>query len=303
MPLCSAVTFEMVNDLATVARSKQVSIRFRLDAHEQGIVRRTLCFSVDQSSIHLKQWHATVPPVRVWNVFLNKKRSLFTGAGEFCVELSFAIKTALAQASFSVSCLIMRTDGTMQPFMQLLRLSGGDGVNRMDSGSLPGMTRSDDKEERFLSFPTKNFDDDQLIESLGTVWLKCKSWLYALVTLTSVWWSLMCMCLLVTCIWLRKRFVFARRFMPSFGLWEREFVSSAVFLAGCFVCGLLVLLGWHVISFSLLSGWCLMGMGYAFATPPDQEIFLGRLKKMIGLCLGMTVLPLMLKAYLIYLGF
>ena len=101
---------------------------------------------------------------------------------------------------------------------------------------------------------------------------------------------------------LKRRYLWLRFVVPLSGAWERE-VRRGLFFVG--LLGLVRMSAWWLpVSVSLYAAAALCGGGmcYLSLTPPFEETFLGRLKGLIGFVLGMLILPLLAKAWLLHLG-
>lgn len=300
-----AGSFTITTDASSIIEHKKIVIAYTRDIAEQGILSTSLCFTIDQPSVCLKRWKSSQRSHRVWNMFAQKKRSLFTG-GQFTLECDFEenadsalLISSLHTATVSLSCLIMGEDGALHPYTQVMRVGEQHDVCVQEPLPEPEIEQIvPGKTHRIVSL-----DDSALIESFGATWYRMQAFVMSFLTVSHAFWGVIVLSILVALAWLRRRFRFVQRIIPSLGRWERECIGGIVFLSGCCVIGCIALCGAYIVSLLLFSVWCLIGMGYAFATPPDNEIFLGRLKKLVGFCLGVSVLPLAFKALLVYHGF
>lgn len=301
-----AVSVIVLNDGADVASSKKILLKFVLDEHEQGILKTTLQFSVDQGDVRLVSWNALSQPTDFFSSPLKKTQRVFSESFTGCLayETNFSDVSAcmrlLGQTKVYVSCFIVRKNGKTKPFNTMLSISQGQVMEKEEVID----THGDDQPYQLPSFlPVPDLAQDfEPIEQLGSLWTSfCNRITKALFGNTFFWWYSLILLLFVAYM-LKRRFVWLCMIAPLQGMWEREFVVLLGFVVmNGLLYGAHYVIGMPYVLYacSALYG---LGMMYVLLSSTQEALFLGRLKSLIGLVLGSMMLPVMLKAYLMQHG-
>lgn len=295
-----------VNDLIT---HKKIVLNFNKKNDEIGIIKNSLQFSVDNPSISLVSWHYDAQPVQTFLSIFKKYQKLYTSSFAGWIACDCRNTNAITDSSLYISCLIVAHDGRIVPFTTRLRMGkkllcdrdvtctgGYDHALTVSAVSIPtdgqiSVPATPDLTQDFLQF-----------EQLGGKW----TWLCGMIkscAYASFWWvigGLLLSSLILIVVLCRRR-----RYSKSsiiWLLWRAKSLYLVIFIA---VAYMLVWLHYVASSAKILyalSTLCCIGMLYAYIAPPHDETLIGRIKTIIGFALGMLIIPLALKAYLMQCG-
>ena len=292
------------------ALGKNIQVAFALSSQELGFLKHTLQFSVDRDDMVLTAWNSAMQAQDVFVPAFKKSIKVVTQSSQGVLLFDSGAKSGeqrfacLQQASLTVSCLVVRKDGSIKPFLTVIPLRKQGRARKPREGSALAVSQIESGEIKTIpGIEVPNFDKDfEFINQLHVLWLRLSDFcMDVLQRMSSVWWMLG-MLVLFALLTLRGRYRFLRFVVPVRGWWALE---TKVALLFCLSLGVLYGVRGlfdHAYVFYALAGLSCIGMLYAFTTPPYHETFLGRLKNLVGFFLGVAVLPLLLKAYLMQHG-
>jgi hypothetical protein len=313
---CHALNIVLSSEADDIVLNKKIWLRFNFGPQDYGIIKNSLQFSINNGNVALLSWHPLVAPVRVFSQAFKKNRRMFTDS--FTGWLAFEgapdvvrRKILLADANVCVSCLVENKDGHVVPYNVMLSLI-------KNTTEIPCahhekvMVALNDRTHNGSDLPIQpiitwasvtNLESDyEPIDKLSGSWQRLMDWFKAPVQWHLLWWLNVCAAFLFLILLLSRRYRLLRFVVPVGGLWAKELRNVCVFILVTSLCIWLYTRFHSAYMLYGLSGLCCGGMFYAFVTPPYDDVFLGRLKSLVGFILGVLVIPLALKAYLLQYG-
>lgn len=310
------LALHVINDPLDMAINKKICLSITCAPEELGIYRHALSFSVDSAAIKLLSWQAHNPAISSYSNAFKKTKKIFSGpllldvfsqTASDVLEQSSAL---FAKAHIHVSGLVAYHNGKVAPFNLIAPLKSTQQLGELALAT-PDRPLVDPvslfSQESVAGGPAlmsvPDFDKElDFIERLGALWRRLVDDVMQAAT-----WSLLFVSLLISsAFWLlliaKRRYYWMRYVLPFSIAWEREFRRLTIFLlAGALLYGLSFILALYSILalFALL---CFCAMCYAYLFPQKETSFLHRFKALIGFILGILVMPLLVKAYLMYCG-
>jgi hypothetical protein len=316
-PTGHAVAIEVTNDPATMVTSKNIWMLVKLSDQEQGIFKQGLCFSVDDPSICLSSWRSSLNPTLVYNQAFHRTGRMFLPGSALSIHLNDKALRAdqlgacLAQSHVYVHGLVALKSGKVKPFSVKVPLGHSWWPETAQTTATVAMNVP-----QAVNCPTVQatikppslkpvadvLQELTVVDSLVRLWVGLTGLVHHMLALALFWhWYA-----IVIGIWallaLKRRYHWLRFIVPLSGSWEREVRRGLLFVG---LLGVVRMSAWWLpVHFCLYAAAVLCGGGmcYASLTPPFEETFLGRLKGLIGFVLGMLILPLLAKAWLLQMG-
>jgi hypothetical protein len=311
-----ALRVEIINSHADILAARKVCLRLLFDPDDQAVYKDTIRFSVDTTQLTLLRWMTSQQHVLQYipSFKCNKKAYIESVHCEIFIDISKAC-LSLDGIFLYVACIILKKDGRNVPVNTCVALGMCDQELSLDtvrvtsweqlhnnfiaSNDYSGvLIHNNSGSVRKTGVPVNLLkEENKTLDELLTLWRRALASFRA-VTHTS-WYLhgyLFLLCLLLL-LYLKKRFYFLRYVIWIYGAWEKELRRFLLFL-------------WMSLTIGLFSLWIpeyiVLGMLAVFFVPltfyyisAGQETFLGRLKSLIGFILGASIIPLLVKAFLI----
>ncbi len=304
-----ALDVQVAHELIDMTVNKKISLQLTLAHDERGIYKHACSFSIDNPNIKLLSWHATTPSERVYSPAFKKTKKMFVGSCMINVmsdvpgDLQEQYRTLFADTNVHFAGLIAYNDGKVRPFNIVLPLNHDKHEIKTTSSYKKPDQISDNNNKQPEFLPTPDFEKEMVfITMLGDLWARLIAWIECHIS----WWLLIKLYFVLLFIWLlliaKHRYRWVRYIMPLSGAWEKEIGRLLIFsFIGIGLYALNHFLPTYRILY-LLAMLCFCMMCYAYVFPKKETSFLERLKGLIGFGLGVMVLPLLVKAYLLYCG-
>jgi len=309
-----ALSVEITNDFDDMVLSKKIWVRLSFDEKVRGVVKNSLQFSVDHMPMRLISWHPLPHAVKVFSESFKRTKALFTDS--FTGWLSFScdekniekLKNDLSDVHLYLSCFIMSKKGTVQPWTAHVPLIKCFGIQHRVLNCAHTVQPVVPIAESHLLYETTHYNlgggadmakDFEPVEGLQRVWCLIVGWLKSGPVCTFFFWLFVF--LAVLCI-----ILVALRWRQSVQLYDELLRDITIFSGFAASNGFLLLLAYSLRNYVALYAAACMCVGaavYALTTPPFEDQFWGRLKDLIGITLGIVVLPLIVQATLWRAGF
>jgi len=301
-----ALELQIANDLLDMMIAKNIGLRLKCTGNEEGIIKRGLCFSVDNPKIVLTSWKASLRPIMVFNERFKKSKKTFLSVANFYVLFQIDVdrveymKKYLMEANIYVSGFVVHKNGCVKPFnlmtplVPALKLSVAAQPLKQDQILVEGAI----KPSPFI--PTGDFDKEhEWGDRLEVVWKRFVSFLGHTFTIVTLIWLYAFLIALLLALVLRRYCPWLYFVLPVSGLWQKELQRLLTFL---WIAGTVYFASFFIVSRLCIyvgAALCFVGMCYACSTA-KEDYFLGRLKGLIGFVLGVLVFPLIVQAYLLW---
>ncbi len=306
------VRLQLTNDCADMLVSKKICIRMVLEAHEQGLYKDLLRFSVDVPSLLLVGWHIMQVPALQYVLSFKRAKKIYNEScgAEFFIDFPKDVSTeqrvkTLTGASFYVSGMILQKDGTNKSFDLSVPLDQGLSLTQTATGvnlargvdELLTNTHNNvfipESHKKLISLDEENKSIDRVL----TVWRKIAIGLRSLYESEKfiLWYlAFLCLCFLLI---LKKYIRVLKFFIPLWGHPEQELRHLLIWMC----------LGATIIMFRTKceESHILLALAIFFVFPAldyiraSQVTFWGRCKSLLGFILAMSIIPLMVKALIL----
>lgn len=308
--MLQGAVLRVTNSIKDASHNHVLWCRFVLAEDQLGVLKRGLSVTVDNQALRLVRWKADARSQPIFLPSVNAYRRVYVGS--FAVSLLFdrifhteeELAQLLAKTTVTIAGVVLCKGAVLQelelqPFVACASL--GDYVSQQKPGVL---THSDIEQPQAV--PTVAWVGVHRLDSeFSWIDVVTRAWeLLKNIWLGLQWWLLGVICgVIVLLAVLRRRYGWVRYLLPLQGVWLQEVSRSAA------LCGLMVLLVYasscmgRMITLVAMAVVLLCGMIYMLVTPPSDQLFLGRLKRVVGFAMGVFVIPCALRAYLLYYGF
>jgi len=306
VPIACPVSLSILNDVEHMMLQRSISINISLNSTEQALYYDSLRFSLDVPDIELISWHAVQKPTLEYISSFKQNRKVYLDSATIKINFSHygqndivALKDLLTEARLYVACLVVNQAGSNRSITVGVPLAPQptENKNRMSNKQfsksialkrvLPGHKPFDDQEDQFLT-------------ALHEAWRGMILGIYrALASPRFFQWYWLLFAWVL--------FLMLARFVP-FLTWsvavqnawliEMQQLSYVAFLGSSFY----VMRSWlsDALLLFLFVGFCLLvGVSYVRDKQGVSEL-LGKIRFMLGVTLLCLVLPLLLKAWMLY---
>jgi len=158
-----AVELAITNDISNILNSKKICIRLSLNPQDQAIYSNSLNFSVDHPDITVTSWECKQNPTVQYVTRFKRAKKLYTQSLTCELMLNFESnnKTALQNLSESnlyISCIVLNKNGMSQPVSLAKALD--DGFSLIDTGTYNNLFSNNLNYDTIKTF-TKNYFDNK----------------------------------------------------------------------------------------------------------------------------------------------
>lgn len=317
----SAVELVITNDISDILNSQKICVRLNLEGKDQAIHSNSLDFSIDNPYINIITWKCKQNHTLQYLPRFKRVKKLYTQSlsGEIALNLEQndkkkALKN-LSESNLYVSCIILDKNGTSQPVSLVKALDDSfsfidtetynnhfdntlnyDNITTFTQNYLKNNIVKRERENKKINIPKKPVPEyvNVIIDNLKVIWktltIQCK---FILKSLNNIILYLIIFILIILLSFKQIRsknpfLIELHRFLViSCILWSYSFLN--VFIP-------------QYIFFSIFA--ILMtpiSMYYIFTA--QTESILDKLKSFIGIALAISILPILLKAYLSFIKF
>jgi len=298
------------------ARRQEVWVRCILDQNEVGLLKHGFTFTIDNPSISLVRWTVDAKPEAIYLPMFNGYRRVYRNACSCRLQLDPG-NLSPEVFTYELTRTQVMVAGLAVVYDALLHRLDLRAVTE-EAALAPELVKH---QGVVFQPPAVRLADQEVVNSMPTVhWLSTKkldtdfAWItafaYAWGTLrdavAGINWKLIALlaALLLLLLWLCKRYHQLLRIPVAWfqSRWVYEIKRAALLL--CSIVGLMQASPWlgRQLAWSLLAITLFVGMMYELVTPPSEQVFLGRLKRVIGFGLGIFVLPCLVRAWLFHWG-
>lgn len=321
----SAVQLIITNDISNILNSKRICIRLSFDPQDQAIYSNSLNFSVDHPDITVTSWESKQNPTMQYVTKFKRVKKLYAQPLTCEITLNFESddkKTTLQNLSESnlyISCIVLNKNGISQPVSLAKALD--DGFSFIDTGTYnsgfsqtlnydyvktftqnylqtkkPDIQNSHDKNEtnKKLNAPQKPLPETAniIIDNFRSIWnelvIKLKSFFMSVNYI-----------FLYLIIFILMILLFLKKLSPR-NIWlielRRFLVMSWILSTYSFINIFIPQYIFFTIFAVLIAP---ISMYYIFTA--RSESTLDKLKSFIGFALAISMLPLLIKAYLSFM--
>lgn len=328
-----AVELTITNDISNIFNSKNIYIRLSLNPQDQAIYSNSLNFSIDHPEITITSWTCKQNPTMQYVTKFKRVKKLYCESLTCEITLNFESddisdkqsdnkKTALKnlrESCLYASCIVLDKNGTSQPVSLVKTLD--DGFSLLDTLTTNNTLNNPLNYEHIKTltqsyFSNKNPDDTNssgknnldkklntsqkpmpetanlIIDNLQTIWGtlvdKLKSFF------TSLNYLFLYLIILILMIVL-----FLKRLSPR-NIW---LIEIRRFLVLCWILStysfLIMFMPRYIFFATFAALIAPISMYYIFTARTEST--LDKLKSFIGFALAMSMLPLLIKAYLSFM--
>lgn len=295
-----------------IALSRRIVwVRCTLTPPEVGLLHRGLLLSTDNAAVTLVRWHSDQQPTRIDIPSFGRQRRAYTGTFTLALELACAEGTPAEQCA-----QLLRTQVQLAGLMVITHKNGSLGVRAAAAqaplvvapvtnmvGLLP--LRSSSSHDAAVAVPSVHWKSTRLLDT-DYAWIRAlrRAWDTVYNVIMPVSWGVLALiCWVLYLIMLLLGYFCAVRWESLVqGAWWRELRRVGCFIgicAGIMWAGPLMGRRYALSSCAVL---LVLGMLYALTTPPTEQVFLGRLKRLIGFIMGVALLPCVVRAWLLQWG-
>mgnify|MGYP001559652140 CR=1 FL=1 len=311
-----ALDIEVTNSVEDMITNKKIWLHLAFNPEEEGIFKRSLQFSVDQPDMLLRAWHPLVQWRPLFLPSFKKIKRMITNSFAGWLAIDFAVpdeafaRHMITQTRMQVSCLVLYKNGITAPVTVnflvdksgALRARADQSIDRPEAQKQHLCFTPEIRVSR-VRMPVTALDSEfEMYEPLGRAWASLMHIVRSMAQLKTMVIALLLLGFLVGLFSVR------RRYWPGYGrfllsaYWEHEMRELfALLLIGSFVYFVIPLAS-QMYAFYVGSLFCFVAMLYIFIKTPNQSMLWLRLKSLVGFGMGVLVLPLLLKGYLLQCG-
>jgi hypothetical protein len=318
-----AVELTITNDISNILNSKKICIRLSLNPQDQGIYSNSLNFSIDHPRISIASWECKQNPTMQYVARFKRAKKLYSQSLICEATLNFesddkkTILQNLGESNLYISCIILDKNGISQPVSLAKALDDGFSLigtgtysNALNYENIKTFTQNylnnsklDDKKNIVNDQDYKKFHSQHklepepsniIIDNLKVIWgtliNSCKIFFMSL--------NYIILYLIIFILMILLSFKRLRSRNP----WITEFQRLLGISWILWTCSFLNIFIQQYIFFTLFA--ILMtpiSMYYIFTAKTEST--LDKLKSFIGFALAMSILPLLVKAYLSFIVF
>ncbi|MFA6990938.1 MAG: hypothetical protein WC192_02670 [Candidatus Babeliales bacterium] len=320
-----AVELAITNDISNILNSKKICIRLSLDPQDQAIYSNSLNFSVDHPEITVVSWECKQNPTMQYVTKFKRIKKLYTQSLSCEVALNFesdnkkAALQNLSKSNLYISCIVLNKNGMSQPVSLAKALD--DGFSLIDTGTYSNLFSNNLNYDTIKTF-TKNYFDNKnpdnknqgdknetnkklntpqkpipepaniIIDNLKSIWRTLVSKMKSFFTSLNYIFLYLIIFILMILLLFKK--------LNSRNIW---LIEIRRFLGLCWILStysFLKLLIPQYIFFAIFAVLIApISMYYIFTARTEST--LDKLKSFIGFALAMSMLPLLIKAYLSFM--
>ncbi len=288
-----------------------VWVRCTLTSPELGLLHRGLVLSTDNAAVTIVRWHSDAQPERIDIPTFGRQRRAYAGTFTLALELALANGTLDEQRK-----QLMRTQVLLAGLIVITHKNGSLGVQACSTQAplvtVPDSTaigmlslRSSSSRDAAQAVPSVHWKSTQLLDT-DYAWIRAvrRAWDTVYNVIMPVSWGL---------LWLVSWLVYLIMLLLGYcgtarlgsvvtGAWWRELRRAACFVGMCaWIMWATPFIG-RRYALSACAVLLILGMFYALTTPPTEQVFLGRLKRLIGFIMGVALLPCVVRAWLLQWG-
>ncbi len=322
----TAVELTITNDISNILNSKKICIRISLNPQDQGIYSNSLNFSVDHPDITVTSWECTQNPTMQYITRFKRVKKLYTQPLTCEIALNFESdnkKTTLQnliESNLYVSCIVLNKNGNSQPINLTKALDDGFSLintetynnsfdNNLNYDNIKTFTKNyfdnqtiNNKNQSYKNEPDKKLIPRQkllpetaniIIDNLKTIWTTLIEKLKNI--FTSINYIFLC---LITIFILIISLFFKKSRPQNIWLIEiRRFLIMSWILSSYSFLNIFISQYIFFTIFAVLIA--PISMYYIFTARTEST--LDKLKSFIGFALAISMLPLLIKAYISFM--
>lgn len=317
----SAVELAITNDISNILNSKKICVRLSLNHQDQAIYSNSLNFSVDHAAITVASWECKQNPTMQYVTKFKRVKKLYAQSLTCEITLNFATndeKTALKNLSESnlyISCIVLDKNGTSQPVSLTKALDDGFSlINTTTYNNMFSNTLNYDSIKTFTQNYLNNLDSKNqvdkneikintqkkpiietsnvIIDNLKNIWETLFNKLKSFFTSVNYLFFYFIIFILMILLLLKK--------LSPRNIW---LIEIRRFLVLCWILSTYSFLNIFMPKYIFFTFFAVLiapiSMYYVFTA--NTESMLDKLKSFIGFALAMSMLPLLIKAYLSFM--
>lgn len=317
----SAVELVITNDISDILNSQKICVRLNLDCKDQAIHSNSLDFSIDNPSINIITWKCKQNHTLQYVPRFKRVKKLYAQSLTCEIALNFepsdkkTVLKKLSESNLYISCIVLDRNGISQPANLVKALDDGfsfidtetynntfnnvlnyDNITTFTQNYLKSNIAKWERENKKIHAPEKPLPEYEniIIDNLKVIWntltIKCTFLLKSLNNII-LYLIIFILIILLSLKQFRSKNPFLielHRFLViSCILWSYSFFN--VFIPQYI----------FFIIFAIL----MMPISMYYIFTAQSESILDKLKSFIGFALAISILPLLLKAYLSFIKF
>ncbi len=321
----TAVELTITNDISNILNSKKICIRISLNPQDHGIYSNSLNFSVDNPDITVTSWECKQNPTMQYVTRFKRVKKLYTQSLSCEVALNFesdnkkAILQNLSESNLYISCIVLNKNGMSQPVSLSKALD--DGFSLFNTGTYNNAFSNNLNYDIIKTF-TKNYFDNKnpsnknqvdknktdknfntppkpvqetanvIIDNFKSIWGMLIGKLKSFFTSINYMFFYLTIFILMTLLLFKK--------LHPRNIW---LIEIRRFLVICWILSTYSFLNIFIpqyIFFTIFAALIApISMYYLFTA--RTESILDKLKSFIGFALTISMLPLLIKAYISFI--
>ena len=308
----SGVELAITNDISDILNSKKICLHLSFGPNDQAVLYNSLSFSIDSPLITVASWTWNKNPSMQYVVGFKRVKKLYAESMGCELALNFdmvekkSMLKHLSEASLYFSCIVLDKNGTSRPISLLKAID--DGFSIVDTMTLNNMLNFDliktftadalsnkNNAEKLLKQPRQpaQLTENIVIDHLKDIWCELTNRLKNFFSsMNYIFWYTVILILTLGLLFKRAK--------QQTGLWETEARRLFVML-------------WLLWTYSFLSATIpshifftifailLVPIAMYYIFTARTETTLDKLKSFIGFALAMSILPLLIKAFLMFM--